>query len=334
MPTLRLPLLLAVTLALSALPLQAARAACDPWLARELAWRYAPVHHQDADSDNYRGEMLTRIDFDGDWVMNDNWDASRAFTSNPAPYGYYSVVSTPTHWYVLYAFYHPQDWSDVFWDAEHENDLEGVLVIVARDGTQYGRLEGAVTVAHSDHYSYLPAGSRLSANQEGVDGTLQLRDGTHPVTFQEAKGHGLYAYGGSRVQDSDGIWYYPSRPYRGTETATAPGTPTTASGDAQPTGYYQLLDLFAVGGLWDRRNDTATFSGYGTFRGDGSGGCGDGAKSCSSNAANAPWGWDDKDDTPGRGALATDPASLTSLYFRSSVPLSRTYDCNPYQGLR
>lgn len=328
--TLRLPLLLALASTLVAVPLRAG-AACDPAFGRELAWRYAPVHHQDADSDNYRGEMLTRIDFDGDWVMNDNWEASTALTSNPRPFVSYSVASTSSHWFIVYAFYHPQDWSDVFWDAEHENDLEGVLVIVSRDGTPWGRLEGAVTVAHSGHFSYLPAVTRLSAGNESVDGTLQVTGSTHPMTFQEAKGHGLYAYGGSHTQDGDGIWYYPSRPYLGSESSTAPATPTTTGADANPTAYYQLVDLHAAGGLWARRFDSVTFSSYGTFRGDSGGGCGSGAKSCSNNAANAPWGWDDKDDGPVlRGELALDPAHLVSHYFRSSVPMTRTYDCNPY----
>ena len=37
----------------------------------------------------------------------------------------------------------------------------------------YGVLRGAVTVAHSDFYSYTPAGSTWSSGRESVDGTLQ-----------------------------------------------------------------------------------------------------------------------------------------------------------------
>jgi hypothetical protein len=127
-------LLLPLVVAVAAVPLDT-RAACSATTNRDLAWRYAPVHHQDADSSSYRSDMLTRIDFDGDWLMTDNWEAAAALTSNPLPFVYYSVTSTATHWYILYALYHPQDWSDTAFDTEHENDLEGLLVIVYRDGT-------------------------------------------------------------------------------------------------------------------------------------------------------------------------------------------------------
>ena len=40
----------------------------------------------------------------------------------------------------------------------------------------------------------------------------------------------------------------------------------------------------------------------GTFAGDTSGDCGSGTWECTTNSANAPWGWDDQDDGPGRGA--------------------------------
>lgn len=323
----RIRLLLPACLAMAAVPLDAGAAVCNATTNRDLAWRYAPVHHQDADSTKYRSDMLTRIDFDGDWLMNDNWEAAAAMTANPLPYVYYSVTSTPTHWYIVYAFYHPQDWTDTVFDQEHENDLEGLLVTVYRDGTQYGQLEGAVTVAHTDHFSYTAGGTHFSANAEDIDGSLLVSNG-HPMTYQEAKGHGLYAYGGGHVQDGDGIWYYPSKPYLGYETATAPATPS--SSNSQPTAYYQLIDIFEPGGLWDHRFDSNTFANFGAFRGDTGGGCGSGS-SCSTNSANAPWGWDDKDDGPVfPGEMTFDPAHLVSRYFKTTTPFSRDFDCNPY----
>jgi hypothetical protein len=306
-------------------------AVCNATTALDLAYRYAPVHYQDADSTKYRADMLTRIDFDGDWVMTDNWEALNALAANPQPYVYYSVVSTATHWYILYAFFHPQDWTDSPFDQEHENDLEGLIAVVYRDGSAYGRLEGLVTVAHTDHYSYTVPGSSLVAGRETIDGTLTIANGTHPLTFQEAKGHGLYGYGGGHTEDGDGIWYYPSKPYLGSETVTTPATPTPAGGDANPIAYYRLLDVFATGGLWSRRFDTTTFASFGTFRGDSGGGCGDGSPSCGNNSANAPWGWDDGNDGPMfAGELAFDPAHLVDEYFNATTPIARDYDCNLY----
>lgn len=326
----RQSILLCTALAAASLSLRA-EATCNATTGRDLAYHYAPVHYQDADSDRYRSDMLTRIDFDGDWAMNDNWEACSALASNPQPFVYYSVASTSTHWYILYAFYHPQDWTDTIFDQEHENDLEGMIAIVYRDGTQYGRLEGIVTVAHTDHYSYTPAGSHFTANAEDIDGTLSTINGSHPLTFQEAKGHGLYGYGSGHSEDGDGIWYYPSQPFLGYETSTAPATPTSVGGDANPVAYYSLIDIFASGGLWSRRFDSSTFAKFGTFLGDTGGGCGSGGSSCGSNSANAPWGWDDGNDGPVfPGELTFDPAHLVSRYFNTTTALSRDYDCNLY----
>ena len=48
------------------------------------------------------------------------------------------------------------------------------------------------------------------------------------------------------------------------------------------------------------------------------------------NSANAPWGWDDGNDLPARGELATDPAKLSAEYFTIPGGLSRAYTHNPY----
>ena len=58
-------------------------------------------------------------------------------------------------------FFHPRDWTDSSFDQEHENDMEGLLSIVRKDGTPYGRLEGMVTVFHNDFYSFVSPGSQL-----------------------------------------------------------------------------------------------------------------------------------------------------------------------------
>ena len=68
-----------------------------------------------------------------------------------------------------------------------------------------------------------------------------------------------------------------------------------------------------------------------TFAGDTSGGCGQGTFSCGTNSANAPWGWDDRDDLPARGEIAADPAKLSAEYFTIPGGVSRTYEYNPYR---
>ena len=295
-----------------------------------LALRWAPVHHQDVDATGShalggRADYLTAFDFDGDRTGRNNWDRAADPDVSLAAHVYYSVVETSTHWYITYFFFHPRDWTDhPFFETEHENDGEGVLFAIERDGSEYGALRGAVTVAHSDFFSYGAPGSAWATGRESVDGTLQLQssphDGfAHPVTAQEAQGHGLKAYPGYRI-NGDGIVYYPS---------TVAETP---SGGNDRDVRYRLVDIFATGGLWAQRSNAALFAGLGTFAGDGSGDCGTGTFRCGVDSANAPWGWDDGDDLPARGEIAGDPAKLVTEYFSVPGGVSRTYTYNPYRS--
>lgn len=93
---------------------------------------------------------------------------------------------------------------------------------------------------------------------------------------------------------------------------------------------YELIDIFAGGGLWAQRTNPNLFANLGTFAGDTTGGCGAGTYSCGTNSANAPWGWDDGNDVPARGEIATDPAKLAASYFRAPGTLDRGYVYNPY----
>ncbi|QXE33656.1 hypothetical protein KQY30_04525 [Streptomyces sp. GMY02] len=141
---------------LLAVPGQAQAAPSDA----DLAYRWAPVHYQDTSSAYYTAEYTSPVDYDGDWNTLNNWENLDANTARLTGTAYYSVVETSTHWYITYAFYHPRDWKDypLNWTS-HENDMEGVLEVVLKDGSTYGTLQAAVTQAHDNYYSYIPAGS-------------------------------------------------------------------------------------------------------------------------------------------------------------------------------
>jgi hypothetical protein len=291
-----------------------------------LALRYAPVHYQDVDQTGShalggRADYIARYDFDGDLNGRNNWDNAGNAAFPLSAHGYYSVVETSTHWFIVYMFFHPRDWSDSFFDTEHENDTEGLLVSVQRDGSKYGSLKSVVTVAHTDFFSYLPGGGSWQGGAESVDGTLQMANfggALHPVTAQEAKGHGLKARPGYDIV-GDGVVYYPTL-----DTAEVP------SGPDDRDVRYKLVDIFEPGGLWAQSSNPSLFGGYGAFAGDKSGGCGSGTIGCGENSANTPWSWDDGNDGPSRGALGLDPAGLTSNYFRVPEPSSNVYTFNPY----
>ncbi|WKB55592.1 hypothetical protein [Eleftheria terrae] len=304
----------------------------------ELAYHHAPVHYQDTDSSDAASDYLTAYDYDGDRVTTNNWD-HRGDGLWPATV-YYSVVESCSHYFITYAFYHPRDWSDTIFDQEHENDLEGALLSVRKDGSAFGRLEGMITVFHTDFYAYTPPGSPYVGGHEDIDGTLsfELHEGVSRVkTVQEAKGHGLkawpYTSDFNGAADQDGVIYYPS-------LGTA-GHPASGNDRQVP---YRLVDMAAPGGLWAAALDEAvqpgaqaqTFNSWGSFKGDSSGGCGAGLKSCSSHSANAPWGWDDGNDGAShRGEFALDPARLFSHYFGNLGSFSQQYLSHPFlAGLR
>ncbi|AGZ42265.1 hypothetical protein [Actinoplanes friuliensis] len=294
----------------------------------ELALRWAPIHYQDVDATGShalggKSDYITRIDFDGDLNGRNNWDRAAQSGVSFSAAAYYSVAETSTHWFVTYFFFHPRDWVDhPFFETEHENDGEGVQLAIEKNGSTYGVLRSAVTVAHTSFYSYTPSGSTWTNGRETIDGTLQLQssphdDFQHPVTAQETQGHGLKAYPQYKI-NGDGIVYYPA----------AEGETPSSTNDRDVK--YELIDIFTAGGMWSQRANTNLFASLGTFAGDTSGDCGVGTYSCGTNSANAPWGWDDPDDLPGRGEIATNPAKLNAEYFTIPGDNNRTYTYNPY----
>jgi len=299
----------------------------------DLAFRYAPVHYQDTDSSDYPSEYITAFDYDGDRDASNNWD-NRGNGLWPATV-YYSIVETCTHYYITYAFYHPRDWTDTAFDQEHENDLEGAIMAVRKNGSTYGALEGMLTVFHKDFYSYTPPGSPFKSGAESIDGTLsfEAHNGINRVkTAQEAKGHGLKAWpfisNFTGASNQDGVIYYP--------TLGAPEAPSSGNDRYVP---YRLVDMLAPNGMYaaalsdaiQPASQALTFANWGTFRGNTSGDCGSGLKTCGTNSANAPWGWDDGNDGGTyRGEFALDPAHLFASYFSGLGNFSQQYVSNPF----
>lgn len=287
----------------------------------DLALRWAPVHYQDTDvtgtySLSGKSDYIAAVNFDNDWNATNNWNNAGSYAANA--HAYYSVAETSTHWFITYGFYHARDWTDnpfLYILDQHENDMEGLMAIIKKDGSTYGSLLGIVTVAHSDFYAFVPSGSPLQNNQETIDGTLSMESYNgemHPITAQEAKGHGLKAWPAYAI-NGDGIKYFPS--------LTVAEQPSNADDrDVK----YKLVDIFTAGGLWDQRNNTQLFSSAaGGFK-----------SSVGNGNANAPWNWNDGDDGDVQnGELATDPARLTNIYFKNLGTFSLTYTSNKYKGI-
>jgi hypothetical protein len=288
-----------------------------------LALHYAPVIYQDTDDTNAEADYITNFDYDGNWVADDNWDNFDQNRRHLIAYVYYSVIQTADYSFIVYAFFHPRDWSELL--GQHENDMEGILAIVERDGSEFGQLIGLITVAHYDFFSYTPVGSPLGRGEESIDGTLTLDaldDGsTHPRISIEAKGHGVKAWPYTGSFDGDLIVYEPdlSEPYEGR---------LPPSGDPDDGVQYALVDIgrffwfVQMGEAFLDRDDAKTFAEWGTLKGN----CAFLDLTCSGNQANLPWKWDDHgsdaDSVPG-GLLGLDPAWISDVYFSGFVAQDR-----------
>ena len=177
-----------------------------------LAKHYSPVIVQFLLGENMWGDYITRIDFDGNYQGDDNWDNLEAVHCNQQLYAhvYYSVVETETHYFICYALYHPSDdlhrvWSKRvfgYFANEHENDLEGIIMCIQKDNGQYGpygRLRIVQLQAHYDFYQFRAPGATdiskgTKENYDNIDGTIEIienESGYHPVVYVEAGGHGI-----------------------------------------------------------------------------------------------------------------------------------------------
>ena len=300
----------------------------------ELAYYHAPIHYQDTDSSNYRADYITRFDYDGNMVASDNWENLTKF---PQPaHAYFSVVETCTHWYIAYGFFHPRDWTDSSMDQEHENDMEGLLTIVRKDGSPYGKLEGIITVFHLDFFSFTPPGSPFRNGHENIDGTLTLQqyEGSwRPLTVQQAKGHGLKAFPftsdfqGKPNQDGDHLLSFAGR--RRSPTSAMIGTWITCSstssrqadcGNANSTRHpcpATKLRPLPSGVRSKVMAEEAVAPAL--------------PSPAATDSPHPPWGWDDHDDGPTYvGEMGLDPAHLVAHYFTGLGNFSMKYLRNRY----
>jgi hypothetical protein len=308
----------------------------------ELAYRWAPVHYQDTDDTNPKADYITKFDYDGNYLANDNWE--NLSKGDLSAYAYYSVVETSTHWFITYSFYHPRDWEDWHGFGVHENDIEGLLAVIKKGVGTYGSFVAMLTTAHGGTFSAVPNGSSLTRNltvfnenvpsYDGFNGHVfyQPYDGLlHPVTAQNPKGHGLYAFpngnfGGN--SDEDGIIYYPSK-----TVAELP-----SSGNDRNVKY-KLINMFNLN-LWSIQffessegSQRKTFAKWGCLNGnafkvDPQTGM---SVEYPSIDAMMPWVWDFSGNYPKyRGLLALDPALVVKDYFNGLGNFSLIYTKNKY----
>lgn len=285
----------------------------EPASHDELARRYAPVIYQGAASDQ---DYITAVDLDGDWIGNNNWENQPA--GDLSAYVYYAVAETESHWFLFYALYHPRDYTEEPCeqsDGCHENDMESLQVVVARDGSAYGRPQALLTLAHSHIYLY-PVDSSVKKGALRLQVPATLEDG-HPAVWVETYGHGIY----------------------GKPQILVPGTVVYRAGDRAeiPEGIkdkdvaYELVPIYDT--IWQHRSEIGPgklfdkpfdYKGHilpASFDGEDWG----------QDRANPPWGYDQEiDEALLRGDFFMDPARALEYFATIEGDLSRTYVHNPF----
>ncbi|MCP4136469.1 MAG: hypothetical protein GY754_36205 [bacterium] len=294
---------------------------------RPLAEYWAPRFYHDVDDTDYKSELMTKFNFDGDYKGNNNWESMDDYNMGDdelKTYVYYSVVETDNFYFIGYYTFHPRDWSNINTSlTSHENDLEGVLLSVKKTGSgEFGTLISATSEAHDNFYQYKAPGAAVSNGTDDIDATLSLYDGHHPEMFIEAKGHGVYNWDGSSAPGGDGVVY--------TVDSYEADSPVNCTGSWSNVYRYQLISMDnSTGdqGLWYRRNEIGndnTFSKWGTFRGD----------TFKENSANMPWIWDDSNDGEVfSGDMMSDPAHFVDCQLNGSdlSDMSHNYINNIYK---
>jgi len=282
----------------------------------ELALRYGPIIYQGvATSKDY----ITALDFDGDWIGNNNWENQPI--GDLRAHVYYSVIESETHWFLFYSLFHPRDyiqWGDCAAEGGcHENDMESIQLVVEKDGTTFGRLVAMETLAHGSIYLYtLDDDDSVAAGYLRRDGVIRQEQG-HPVVFVEVAGHGIRgrpvpSFGGQVI-------------YRAGREAQIP------DGRMDEPVAYRLTPIYTS--LWARRNDIGdgrTFDGPFDYRGRTLPAAIDGLD-YGVDRANTPWGYDQASgEKLARGDWFLDPAKALAYHARFMGDFSLEYVHNPY----
>ncbi|MDH3494387.1 MAG: hypothetical protein OEM82_12605 [Acidobacteriota bacterium] len=289
-----------------------------------------------------KADFITGFNYDGNWKGDDNWENLE--TGSRAAFVYYAVMETSTHWFLHYNFFHPRDYSDVCVVGTcHENDNEGLILSIRKDGSEFGKLEMMETLAHNNVYSFTNE-RRILRGVHDIDGKIDIYEDTHPIVFIEAGGHGVL--GGSHktslfdpekmeFKQNTGVTYiagdtagYPrSGNDRNVRYALRPIESdlwSRGSGDSDEAN--ETFENFFVYQPFGGRPATSKSYIAGAFRG----------RTASDSMAKPFWGWYDRKTKNKRilntGQWALDPAYAISVCYKwpSELPVSTEYVYNPF----
>lgn len=347
---------------------QNARTAQRQALDKQIAMRFSPLLYQGL-GDSPRSDYITNFDFDGDWRGDNNWENLDRKSYPLRAYVYYSVIETPTHYFILYAIFHPRDYKGGLAEStlldilisegkqragkdptggladelalSHENDLEGCLIVAEKHGQDLTRaiVTFVETMAHNHYFRYCPAEDR-----PGICESITMKD-QRPLIFVEPKGHGPWRYTGDRRQLKDSV--------NGILVYTPTGRAEDPDQIKQKSIGYDLIPIYET--LWIRaqHGENETYGGVLDYQSRTILKVQQPSKSAEKieqkfgllgsafrgnvgfkNRARPPWAWfDESERSSPRGEWFFDPASVIARHFEQGQTFSTAYIYHPYFGV-
>lgn len=219
------------------------------WLVR----RHAPVLVQRVGAQP-RWDIPVHIDFDGNSDPRDNVrNAANVEGLRPGIYGEVTAETT-NEYYVSYSIYHIRDYDHPIRamasaDAEHDNDHEGVVLRVTKPDL---RVSEIMTWYHNRYFHC--ARSPESRGSERIMARAHFEDGTHPILFVQAMGHGVRCAQSSDLVETRALKVFR---HRDGQPATSPRLDATSEADlrydidsfdswyAQAAGPFDAESMFA-----------------------------------------------------------------------------------------
>ena len=334
-----------------------------------IAEKFAPVIYQRmaGTAEEHRYDFPTNFDFDGDWTGNNNWEHAADTKFKIHSHVYYAVIESEDHWFIYYALYHMRDWAtgekyyedildkvqkkykDILdeplregMEFNHENDMEGVLLIVEKDTRRpgEGNVVGMETVAHEsmlravdeDHVSWMRSWPKKMKRE------LMQKENDHPLVYVESQKHGIHPYSDQRGNVSLPI------------LQMRIGSSVEFTNVKDNTATYDLIPLRTK--LWTRARGTQEPNAmYGTvikfddkfcqIQGASSPSCNLGTMGAAFfgqhdrvNAALAPWAWEDKwDRSLEAGTWFLDPLAILRNHFGQPT-VDERYVYHPFLGIQ
>ena len=190
-----------------------------------LAKKWAPLLYQElADRTQWRLDVPTRVDFDGDWDASNNLES--VATTPAGGYGatvYYHVTESFTQLFIYYVLYYPariERDSATGIQTVHEHDFTGAVFVIDKASDRLLFVEGPRITRDSDLLiSFLNRDGGVSLPGEGrirgKFGDGDLADGTHYPFYVPAKRHEACNWDDPEVRPPFDTCVHPARDFNG-----------------------------------------------------------------------------------------------------------------------